>query len=116
MAKKEIETIIEPAKENNQGGKKGMHHGHKYSEVCNCIVCRRTGLKKIKDLSERASIINEYVENLPDDKVLFTINDEIAEAIMAKLPQLKERFPGDNVRTFMNDLINTSLTTYLNAL
>ena len=113
-----------------QGGKKGMHHGHEYREDCKCARCNSIRNKKLKGQVEQESenreaaiakwkaeyaegVVKNYLDNLPNDQILFTLSDEILTLFREKIVELKKQFPQTTYRAFIDSVLNTSLKSFL---
>ncbi len=91
--------------------------GHLFNEACECARCKKSRLKKIRDMSVNASIVNNYIENLPVDKVLFTYNDELLSLMNEKMIRLKSKYSTfTKPKEFTEKIIYDALTHYLKSL
>lgn len=93
--------------------KEKKHNGHQYNSACKCARCMRTTLKFEKDVELETKIIETYISNLPDNKVIVEIAEANFELMISKIEILKQKFPNTKGKAILPEIINTAITNYL---
>ncbi len=88
-----------------------------HGELCKCVSCSYKRLKEnIAAPINKEEIIKEYIDNLPNDEILFVLSEKNLDAVISKLEILKQKFPVSNYREFINEVINESISFYTSTL
>lgn len=91
---------------------------------CKCSVCKRKREKAERETTarqeiitaEKQNIINEYLQNLPNDQVMIILEPETIKAIESKWTDVKEKFAAPTLIETGNKLVNAALKFYLNSI
>ncbi|HYD20031.1 MAG TPA: hypothetical protein VEB40_01050, partial [Flavipsychrobacter sp.] len=92
------------------------HPGHPYKDSCVCARCKRVRLKSSAESLNRAQVINNYLQSLPDDTAVIRFEETTLDAMIKQRHELKYLCPADDKNTFIHKLVNLAITKFCESL